>query len=58
MILFSMFVNCLQNKKPTAELGDYDPKIHQFGYVSEFCWIENQSLDFENKVCDLHKKLM
>ncbi|XP_046908897.2 uncharacterized protein LOC124490445 [Dermatophagoides farinae] len=41
-----------------SELGDYDPKIHQFGYVSEFCWIENQSLDFENKVCDLHKKLI
>ncbi|KAH9422746.1 hypothetical protein DERP_003426, partial [Dermatophagoides pteronyssinus] len=46
----------IQCKK--TELGDYDPKIHQFGYVSEFCWIENQSLDFENKVCDLHKKLI
>ncbi|UXI15655.1 Na+/K+/2Cl- cotransporter [Sarcoptes scabiei] len=42
-----------------SELGDYDPKSHHFGYVGEFSWVQNcGSNDFENKVCDLHKKLI
>ncbi|KAJ6220117.1 hypothetical protein RDWZM_005929 [Blomia tropicalis] len=41
-----------------SELGDYDPRTHQFGYISEFRLIANQSAEFENKVCDLHKQLI
>lgn len=41
-----------------AELGDYDSRTHQLGYVSEFRLTANQSSELEHTVCELHKKLM
>lgn len=41
-----------------AELGDYDPRRHSPGYVSEFRFISNQTVDLENKICELHKQLV
>ncbi|XP_073993943.1 band 4.1-like protein 4A [Rhodnius prolixus] len=41
-----------------SELGDYDPRRHSPGYVSEFRFISNQTVDLENKICELHKQLV
>lgn len=41
-----------------SELGDYDSRIHQPGYVSEFRLIPNPPVDFEVQVRELHKRLM
>jgi hypothetical protein len=38
-------------------LGDFDPKRHSPGYVSEFRFVPNQTEDFELCVTDLHKGL-
>ncbi|KAK2567938.1 Band 4.1-like protein 4 [Acropora cervicornis] len=40
-----------------SELGEYDPKEHTQGYVSEFRFIPNQSEELEAKVGHMHKKL-
>ncbi|KAL3289334.1 hypothetical protein HHI36_022772 [Cryptolaemus montrouzieri] len=41
-----------------SELGDYDPRVHLPGYVSEFKFISNQSLELESRICELHKTLV
>lgn len=41
----------------SAELGDYDPRKHVYGYVSEFRLIANQTREVEQRICDLHQKL-
>lgn len=41
----------------SAELGDYDPRRHSNGYVSEFRLIANQSKELENRVMELHQQL-
>src|SRR5687768_3249595 len=38
-----------------AELGDYDPRHHPSGYVSEFRFLPNQTPELESRVSDLHK---
>lgn len=40
-----------------AELGDFNEVIHCPGYVSEFMLVPNQTLDFENRVAEIHKTL-
>ncbi|XP_065207424.1 band 4.1-like protein 4 isoform X2 [Planococcus citri] len=40
-----------------SELGDYDPRRHSPGYVSEFRFISNQTVELENKIAELHKDL-
>lgn len=42
----------------TAELGDYDPRRHSIGYVSEFRFISNQTVELESRIEELHKGLM
>lgn len=41
-----------------SELGDYDPRVHLPGYVSEFRFLANQSLELETKIAELHKSLV
>lgn len=41
----------------TAELGDYDPRRHSKGYVSEFRLLPNQSSELEARVSELHQQL-
>lgn len=41
----------------SAELGDYDPRRHGPGYISEFRFVSNQSVELENKIAELHKEL-
>lgn len=40
-----------------AELGDYDPRRHLKGYVSEFRLIANQTNELENRISELHQQL-
>ncbi|XP_068693906.1 band 4.1-like protein 4 [Montipora capricornis] len=40
-----------------SELGEYDPKEHTLGYVSEFRFLPNQSEELESKIFRMHKKL-
>lgn len=40
-----------------SELGEYDPKEHTPGYVSEFRFIPNQGEELESKIYRMHKKL-
>lgn len=40
-----------------SELGEYDPREHTMGYVSEFRFIPNQSEELEKKIFHQHKKL-
>lgn len=40
-----------------AELGDYDSRRHQNGYISEFRFLPNQPAELEKKVAELHKAL-
>ncbi|XP_022246371.1 LOW QUALITY PROTEIN: band 4.1-like protein 4 [Limulus polyphemus] len=40
-----------------SELGDYDHRRHQPGYISEFRFISNQTPNLEAKVAELHKNL-
>lgn len=42
----------------TAELGDYDPRRHSPGYVSEFRFLSNQTVDLETRIAELHKTLV
>jgi hypothetical protein len=39
----------------TAELGDYDPSVHDRGYVSEFRFLPTQSLELEEEIGEIHK---
>ncbi|KAJ3640243.1 hypothetical protein Zmor_003553 [Zophobas morio] len=41
-----------------SELGDYDPRRHSKGYVSEFRFLPNQSIDLETRIAELHKTLV
>ncbi|XP_044765723.1 band 4.1-like protein 4 isoform X2 [Coccinella septempunctata] len=41
-----------------SELGDFDPRVHLPGYVSEFKFVSNQSLELETRISELHKALM
>ncbi|XP_066980227.1 band 4.1-like protein 4A isoform X3 [Macrobrachium rosenbergii] len=41
-----------------SELGDYDPRRHSPGYVSEFRFVTTQTVALENKIAELHKKLV
>ncbi|KAJ9591835.1 hypothetical protein L9F63_001652, partial [Diploptera punctata] len=40
------------------ELGDYDPRRHSPGYVSEFRFISNQTVELESRIAELHKGLV
>ncbi|KAG8307859.1 hypothetical protein J6590_010292 [Homalodisca vitripennis] len=40
-----------------AELGDYDPRRHSPGYVSEFRFLSNQTVELEGKIAEHHKDL-
>lgn len=40
-----------------SELGDFDPQIHHEGYVSEFQFLPNQTVDLERRVAAYHRKL-
>ena len=42
----------------SAELGDYDPRRHSPGYVSEFRFISNQTVELESRIAELHKGLV
>lgn len=41
-----------------AELGDYDPRRHSVGYVTEFRFLANQTSELENRIVELHKTLV
>ncbi|KDR23084.1 Band 4.1-like protein 4, partial [Zootermopsis nevadensis] len=41
-----------------SELGDYDPRRHSPGYVSEFRFISNQTVELESRIAELHKGLV
>ncbi|XP_025076598.1 band 4.1-like protein 4 isoform X1 [Pomacea canaliculata] len=40
-----------------SELGDFDPRHHTPGYVSEFCFVPNQSEELERKIAAIHRRL-
>ncbi|CAG9759767.1 unnamed protein product [Ceutorhynchus assimilis] len=40
-----------------SELGDYDPRRHAYGYVSEFRFFPNQSVELEMRMTELHQTL-
>ncbi|KAJ8917863.1 hypothetical protein NQ315_010776 [Exocentrus adspersus] len=40
-----------------SELGDYDPRRHSPGYVSEFRFLPNQSVELEMRIAELHQNL-
>lgn len=42
----------------TAELGDYDSRRHGPGYVSEFRFLNNQTIELEVRIAELHKTLV
>jgi len=41
----------------TAELGDFDPRRHSPGYVSELRLMPKQTEEFERHVAVLHRRL-
>lgn len=41
-----------------AELGDFDPKRHTTGYVSEFQLLPNQTEELEERIASVHRELM
>ncbi|KAJ8679690.1 hypothetical protein QAD02_015477 [Eretmocerus hayati] len=41
-----------------SELGDYDPRRHSYGYVSEFRFLTNQTSELEARIVELHKTLV
>ncbi|CAH1169143.1 unnamed protein product [Phyllotreta striolata] len=41
-----------------SELGDYDPRRHSPGYVSEFRFLPNQSVELEIRITELHQSLV
>lgn len=42
----------------SAELGDYDPRRHSLGYVTEFRFLANQTAELESRIVELHKTLV
>ncbi|XP_074650162.1 band 4.1-like protein 4 isoform X1 [Tubulanus polymorphus] len=40
-----------------SELGDYDPRRHSFGYVSEFRLVPNQTTELEDRIHQIHRTL-
>ena len=42
----------------SAELGDYDPKRHSEGYISEFRFVPNQTEELEQRITSVHRTLM
>lgn len=43
--------------QPTAELGDYDPKIHTPAFVSEFRFVPEQTEEMEIRIIEEYKKM-
>ncbi|XP_063225900.1 band 4.1-like protein 4 isoform X2 [Bacillus rossius redtenbacheri] len=41
-----------------SEMGDYDPRRHSPGYVSEFRFLSNQTVELESRIAELHKGLV
>ncbi|KAJ8970091.1 hypothetical protein NQ314_001402 [Rhamnusium bicolor] len=41
-----------------SELGDFDPRRHSIGYVSEFRFLPNQSVELEMRMAELHQTLI
>ncbi|XP_043279671.1 band 4.1-like protein 4 isoform X1 [Venturia canescens] len=41
-----------------SELGDYDPRRHSLGYVTEFRFLANQTAELEARIVELHKTLV
>ncbi|KAH1003108.1 band 4.1-like protein 4 [Dendroctonus ponderosae] len=41
-----------------SELGDFDPRRHGYGYVSEFRFLPNQSAELELRIAELHQTLI
>ncbi|XP_012270189.1 band 4.1-like protein 4 isoform X2 [Orussus abietinus] len=41
-----------------SELGDYDPRRHSLGYVTEFRFLANQTTELETRIVELHKTLV
>ncbi|XP_046399439.1 band 4.1-like protein 4 isoform X5 [Ischnura elegans] len=41
-----------------SELGDYDQRRHSPGYVSEFRFLSNQTVELESRIAELHKGLV
>ncbi|XP_015609594.1 band 4.1-like protein 4 isoform X2 [Cephus cinctus] len=41
-----------------SELGDYDPRRHSIGYVTEFRFLANQTAELEARIVELHKTLV
>ncbi|KAG1677291.1 Band 4.1-like protein 4 [Nymphon striatum] len=41
-----------------SELGDFDPQRHLPGYISEFRFIANQTVELESKIAEFHQHLL
>ncbi|XP_005103383.1 uncharacterized protein LOC101862813 isoform X1 [Aplysia californica] len=39
-----------------SELGDFVPRQHTAGYVSEFCFVPNQSEELEARIAAIHRR--
>lgn len=63
MIKYNFFLTffsppfCAILPRPVAEIGDYDPNKHSFGYVSEFRIVPNQTKELESRIVDIHKQI-
>ena len=42
----------------SGELGDYDPRKHEPGYVAEFRIAPKQNRDIEERISELHQELV
>lgn len=40
-----------------AELGDFDPRRHGIGYVSEFRLLAHQTPELEARAAEIHRTL-
>jgi FERM central domain len=55
--LFSPRFSSFHTSHPAAEIGDYDPNKHSYGYVSEFRIVPNQTKELESRIVDIHKQI-
>ncbi|CAL1543102.1 unnamed protein product [Lymnaea stagnalis] len=39
-----------------SELGDFDPRSHTVGYVSEFSFVPNQTEELEARIASIHRR--
>ncbi|GFR59755.1 Band 4.1-like protein 4 [Elysia marginata] len=39
-----------------SELGDFEPRVHTAGYVSEFCFVPNQTEELEARISGIHQR--